>query len=324
MCKRKQSLYKLLKKTKNLKNLIILGDWNNTIEKTQSNNTQKIINGKLKATVKKFQDRLQLPDIHNTLSDGKINYTCTAGKSRTRIDRIYVSENLKQRILQYKIVPNYYSDHGGIEMLITWGRQITWGKGIWKMNTILLDDQEFNNRITDLIEGNKINKQGEKPTDPILEWENLKYKIKTIAISRSAKIRKENNSRKQMLPKRIVELQQKIDSGSKEQVRNEKDIRNYKKQLEHIEESKYEGARIRSRVEEMKECEKPNKKFYKYKEKLRGEQKQIECLTDDKGKERQKPSKIMRTIEIFYTNLYRSEGINRARKTKHTQHRQKN
>ena len=124
------------------------------------------------------------------------------GRTRTRIDRIYASEKLKQRIIQYKIIPNFHSDHDGIQITITWGRQISWGKGIWKMNTSLLDDQEFNNRITGLIQSIRINKQGGKSTDPKMEWENLKYKIKSIAISRSTEIRKEDNNRKQNTSKR--------------------------------------------------------------------------------------------------------------------------
>lgn len=84
-----------------------------------------------------------------------------------------MSENLKQRISQYKIIPNYHSDHDGIQISISWGRQLSWGKGIWKLNTSLLQDQDFNNKITGLMESMKINKQGGKTTDPIMEWELL-------------------------------------------------------------------------------------------------------------------------------------------------------
>ena len=70
----------------------------------------------------------------------------------------------------------------------------------------------FNNKIMGLLETLKINKQQGKVNDPIKEWENLKQKIKTVAITRSSEIKKDDNSRKRALQNNIIQLHQKIDN----------------------------------------------------------------------------------------------------------------
>ena len=70
-----------------------------------------------------------------------------------------------------------------------------------------------------------------------------------------------------------------------------------------MDEAEYEGIKIRSRYQYLTEGDKPTKFFYQDKEKTRGEQKQIECLIDEKGKERQSHEGIMKMIEAFYTPI---------------------
>ena len=84
--------------------------------------------------------KLDITDIHNTLHTGWVKYTFTGTRSRSRLDRIYMNDNIKQKVTKYKIILNHYSDHDGIKIEMTWGKKIKWGKGWWKLNTVLLQD----------------------------------------------------------------------------------------------------------------------------------------------------------------------------------------
>ena len=81
-----------------------------------------------------------LMDVHDVLNRASIKYifTSTRGARTHRVDRVYVGKVTMKRIHSYKIIPNHFSDHDGVEVLLTWGHQLKWGKGVWKLNADIL------------------------------------------------------------------------------------------------------------------------------------------------------------------------------------------
>ena len=70
----------------------------------------------------------------------------------TRLDRAYANKYTQRKIAQYKIVPNTFSNHDRIELKIKWGKRNKWGKGLWKLNSKILQDDEHKKIIGNTIE----------------------------------------------------------------------------------------------------------------------------------------------------------------------------
>ena len=95
-----------------------------------------------------LKNRLQrqnFKDAHESLNIGKIKYTFTTSnkKIRKRLDKFIYKSNLQNRLLEYYIKPNVFSDHEGIILKIDLGQRRKWGKGLWKLNNEILQEEKY-------------------------------------------------------------------------------------------------------------------------------------------------------------------------------------
>ena len=130
----------LFKKLEQMRNCILIGDWNILLKEEMSN---RGLNKYHKETSKRvshlFENWIEIHDIIRT----KLNYTFNANLYKARLDRIYIKANTHHKILNYEIIPTAHSDHKQIYLAIKWGNIPKWGRGIWKMNSNILKDNEF-------------------------------------------------------------------------------------------------------------------------------------------------------------------------------------
>ena len=154
--------------------------------------------------IKTLLDKLKIQDIHNLYRENKLQYTSKRRHYLTRIDRIYTNIETKRNIITYKIKPNFFSDHQALTIKLKWGIREKWGKGLWKLNSDILSDENYKKEIINAIEIHKINKQIDK--NSFILWDKLKERIKEISIEFSIKKRREERLKEEELQDRLEKI----------------------------------------------------------------------------------------------------------------------
>ena len=109
---------------------------------------------------------------------------------QSRIDYFLISRNIIPFVINFYITHTLISDHEFVGLKLDFSK-IERGGGIWIFNNQLLKDEIFNNAINDII-----NNSCECPlleTEPLIWWDNLKYKMKKRAMYHATKKRKLEN-----------------------------------------------------------------------------------------------------------------------------------
>ena len=288
--------------------------WNRRMHKGAIKQIEKLIKEKsLIDPHKCFVQKIKFTHTHH--SQIKVN-NCKL-QIRSRLDRIYLTKYLARKIINYRIIPTHFSDHDTVAIKLTFGNLLKWGKGNWKLNASLLKDEEFNNRIKAAIDTHFLNKLDDQH-ETFQEWDNLKETMKKIAIARSIEINKAMILEKVRLENLMLETQEKIDNNVNTNI-NQSRLKMVKQQLKEMEDDKLEGIKIRSRIDMYENDERPTAYFFN-KEKQRTEAKQINCLLDRYDNEQTEPDKIIEIVHDYYTDLYKSEGIDMRQANENINH----
>ena len=297
---------------KYLKNVIIIGDWNNMIQEEQcSKKMQYEHTMKARAIKHLFND---WQDIH-ILSNQTIKYTFCRKGYRARLDRAYIKKEEIQRILKYKIIPRTFSDHAAVEITLAYGMKAKWGMGNWSLNKELLQDERYRTRIRNHINIFQINAT---TSDILEEWDSFKDKVKTTTIQFATEKRKEQKDDIKELEAQLENVQGEIDMLG-ETDDNVMQMERIKENLKKHEEMKREGERIRAREEKYYLDERPTSYFFR-KEKKRGQNKQITLLVDDDNNYLEQKEEILEETHKFYQDLYKTTGSNTDQIKKNLKH----
>ncbi len=298
----KDFVEELFKNINNYRNVIMIGDWNCMLNEEMCN---KGLNDEHKRKAKHLKHHWEdWIDVHDNLKQN-IKYTYTKNDYRARLDRVYTKPNNMTKIINYKIQPTNHSDHDKVIIEIKWGDRPIWGKGIWKMNNTLLDNDDFTREVINILQIHGLNRPFYNPLEA---WDLFKKRIKEAAITISIKLSKNKKQKMENLKKLIKEIQENIDDGFHTE-ENHRNLQAAKKQLEEEEIGVHEGERIRAHEEKTQNDEKPNKYFFN-KEKSRGQTKQITILKDKDDNDLKEQEDIMTEIKRFYKELYTSQGTN--------------
>ena len=303
----------LFKIINNISNVIIIGDWNSVIKDNMCNKGRNSDHKKLSKLIE--NDFKNYQDIHETINTNN-KYTYTKGKYRARLDRAYISESNIQAILQYKIKLTTFSDHDQIQLTLKWGERITWGKGNWKLNTQLLKDEEYNKQIKNNLEIYKLNKQFYHPMEG---WDILKRNIKTTSIQYATEKHKNQKCDLEKLQEKLQNIIIEIDNETECTDTLIEMKRQLEQEIEQIEKDKYEGNRIRAKIEKIKHDEKSTKYFFR-KEKTTGQNKNIIILENENEENIEGKDNILKETEMFYKKLYQSTGTNQTQTNENLNH----
>lgn len=131
---------------KNEQNLIVLGDFNCTLDKSVDrypiNQNEDIGNIQLKLCI----DNNDLEDIWRIRYPTKKISTFARGNAKSRIDYIFTSSRINFRIEKCNIINCIYSDHDAIGLTIK-TNEIERGPGYWKLSSKIVESVEFKNTI---------------------------------------------------------------------------------------------------------------------------------------------------------------------------------
>ena len=224
----------------------------------------------------------------------------------TRLDYIFVSASLADLVSNTDITPSFLSDHDIPTMVIKQQKNFKRGKGFWKLNTNLLNDQQYIKGIQDLIKEVKQEKLGDVP-----KWEWMKYKIRKYSIAYSSTQKKDKENRLLIYDKKLqqykielIELENTEERCifTKENILYQ--IDKIQKDREELIEYKVRGAQIRSNCNWLMYGEKMSKYYFNLESSnyIRKNRQYIEKENGDKITD---PKNVLKEQDNFYKKLYK-------------------
>ena len=282
----------LLLKIETKQNLKLIGDWNFLEDEKMRKkaNFSQAMKLKAKEWKKLTTNVIEVHKLFNT----KLKYTFRTGDYQSILDRIYIKPQNILDISYYDIIVNHFSDHDRITLTLKWNpKQLKWGKGIWKLNTTLLHNEEYQYEIQCVINRFYLNNKILNPAD---NWDHVKKEIKTISIELAQEINRENINKCKILQENLEIIQYNIEQGDNSQETYDKLIR-VKKEIRKQEQQKAQGQILRYKEDKILYDEKSTKYFFK-KEKRKGQQNQIDSLINNENKIIQDKEEIINSRDI--------------------------
>ena len=301
--------------------VIMCGDWNlvlnfekDTLGYIRENNIKA--REKVEEIIRVFELtdtwRSQYPDLKR--------YTWTSAKKpiqMSRLDFFLVTADIHAKVIKHFITHRYRSDHSfiGIEIDLT---EITRGRGFWKFNTMLLQDEmyikmvkkEIENTISDYsVKSKALNDHNPLSVSKQMLFEIMKLRIRGITIPYCAKKKREMSRDEASLEKHIQDLEIKIsnlDIASNVDRENLfTNIAKCKEDLKILRQPKIKGMMLRSKAQIYELTDKPTNYFCNL-EKRNYINKLItrvnvgdRMVTDQKS--------ILQQLTKFYSDLYKSK-----------------
>ena len=272
-------------------NKIIAGDFNMISNKKDVMNwttTAKKLLNKYTKYLYPILATHTLKDLTLNKNTNTTEYTHFSTRNASRIDHAYASTNLIPSIrIETKYIGAF--DHKALDMHIT--SKNNWGKGIWKLNTSLMQQEQHQKEIKDLITDMMTEKCFLNTPDL---WEKMKEKIKRKFIEIGIRTKKAQNEKENKLKQELQIAQ----------IYNNQDrIMSIDQEMRHIERTKLEGAIIRSRINKNYSQDQPSKYFYNL-ERHRQQNQNIQQLHDEEGNIIENKDEILQRIENYYQKLY--------------------
>jgi len=283
------------------------GDWNiilnPKLDKWEGENTPQTQASKFLCEVIESENLL---DIWRVKNPEIKRYTWRRKKPlrQSRLDYWLITDVLIYKLIECDILPSIRTDHSLIQCKLTYSES-TRGKGYWKLNTSLLLDTEYEQRIkTMLIE---IKPELDQIEDRNLAWEMVKQNIRKISISYSIYKKGLYNKECERIKSELEALEIKLSNSHEDQeTENLVDQHDLVKKEWDDYHSKYtRGAIIRSKCQWVEEGEKCTSYFLNL-EKHNQEKKNITMLNIEHSNQCVKSQKdILLQIEQYYANVYR-------------------
>ena len=285
----------------NCEDIILCGDFNCVLSNEKDNIAGENHN---LDTIKKFNDLVTSCNLYDTwrlLNPENKEYTWSRknrlnGFTARRLDYIFTSESIIDRVTDCRIISVPFSDHRGSLLRIK-DSDILRGKGYWKFNNSLLYDREYLDTMNTYLR-----QYQSEHEDPQIDLEVLKIRIKelTMEYSKSKACRKRNETL--LLYNKLNDID-KILSVQPQCIESLRIRDQIKLKLEVIEKEKHRAAQVRSRAKWVEEGERSNKYFLGL-EKIRAKSKIMEQVKDENGNIIDEQSKIHDRQRKYFARLY--------------------
>ena len=245
---------------------IIAGDFNCTLEPKIDRRSGKEPHAAAMNSLRDLVTAAKLVDTYRRQNPDKITFTwssdCISINAASRLDRFYVSDFIYPLVINTQILDSYKSDHCLVSLRITNSNQKYNPSPHWCLNTDILDEPSYNAEIETFWKSWQQCKSDYK--SPSLWWEIGKNRIRLISKMYSRKRNKIFLAEENELNNIIGDLEKLPKPLSED---NASALENTENQLRIIQESKIQGACIRSRIKFANEFNTPSPYYYRYKKK---------------------------------------------------------
>ncbi len=212
--------------------IIIGGDFNLVLDNVlDQNGSKKHRNRKARESLLQYMTHYKLTDIfrHKFPTVKKFSRLQKLPAASSRLDFFLIDGSLVENVKNVDIVPGIMSDHN----MATLGADINpapRGRGYWKFNTSLLNDQRYKDKIRKVITYYKAeNHIGE--TDPHVRWDALKAVVRGETIRYASELKRRLNIKQIDLEKLIGETQDAILNNSETELGYTKNCSNLNRNL---------------------------------------------------------------------------------------------
>ena len=283
-------------------NCIIVGDFNLKSTRLDMARGKEFKNDASRKVFLKTMQEKQLIDVWRNENPNRREYSrrqMVMGElKQSRIDLCIAHQTMVKFIKNMVYKFTSFSDHAILSIEVGTGIERR-GGGVWCLNSTLLEEEGYRNKIVACIENGK--KNMDMCRNKGLWWERLKQKIRTISI-RYAKVRAFKEREKiKCLKDELAEEAERIDKDPKHSI--EKYIK-VKSKLDVYEQNKCMGAITRSREKYAMKGERCTGYFLGL-EKRKQERVYIEELENENGEIINDFVDIIGNVGTFYKNLYK-------------------
>lgn len=220
---------------------------------------------------------------------------------QSRLDYWFISYDAQDNVSNVNYVPSIATDHSALILELKFIDVIP-GKGYWKFNTSLCQDEKY---CTSLREEFELwLKQTNNIVDPRVRWDYLKYQIRRYTQKYSKHKAREHKAERIRLEKQVQTLESKLDM-------NPEQIRNYqqaKKALEKYYDHVTEGLIVRSKANWIEYGERSNKYFLTLEKQRKGKSTIRKLLKENNIIEDEQ--QVLQSVKSFYCELYKKQKVN--------------
>ena len=284
-----------------IQKVVIFGDFNCVLD-----NALDVISGKPhpRETVNAFNyfvDENQLTDIWRKNSKFLKDYTWSGGGNQMiarRLDFIFASPFLLPLITDCQILSVGHSDHRIVISDIEFN-YFERGKGNYKMNASIFENENFKLSIKALIEESKVELQD---LDPILKWESIKIKVREHIqlFGKYNNFKKREETRN--LRNRLLELERELANNISDTLL-QKEVHLVKNKLEILNLEKANAAKLRAKIQWIEDGEKCTK-FFLALEKHRGVSNTVYQIKDKNGILKTRGSEIVSVFAEHFSQVF--------------------
>ena len=215
------------------------------------------------------------------------------------LDMIFIDQSMVQFVNQVNISHGYRSDHKIVDITLQYNINPR-GPGYWKLNTSLLKDNDYVQKINQLL--NIELAQESNYSSKRTHWEIIKLTVRSSTLQFAARKAKSRANKIEALQRKITYWQNEGSITLFPKV--EKRIADLTNELNKLQVQRTEGAILRSKADFAELGEKPTKYYYNL-EKSRFNKKTIQRLKVD-NQYITNDKQIGEALTRYYKNLYTS------------------
>ena len=286
-----------------LDNVIILGDFNFvTMRIDRNSHALNVIDNAALQVWSDLEEECVLLDSFRVTSPKRIIYTYshTDKKSKSRLDRIYVTADLATKVEATNFDVSCFSDHKIVRVRIA--NEIERGNGSWIFNNSLINDQEFLNRLKNEVrEAREFKNTFEFKRD---FWDYQKMNIQSVTRMHSTK-------KAEIRRNEIFQIKSEIEQLEKLHpvyITDESKLKlsQLQEKMAKFEKNKIEGMKLRSKIASY-EIGEPKISYLAKLEKKSGERNCIYSLKDEQNVLKEGTENLLKITYNFYKKLYTKE-----------------
>jgi len=283
---------------KSNENTIIMGDFNTAASKDEPGNYMWQLN--------KFLKDLRYNDCDSLCNKGKKTFTFIGSSGKTRIDRIYIPDKLKKKILDCTYVDYVQSDHRAVIVKTNLANLINKkiSSPYWKMNVKVIEEEDYEINVKHLLNSCVIEKT---PNISILQWWDTIFKprLKEMTI-KYCTIRNRNiKLQKNFTSKCLEQLSEEIINGKDRY----DEYSNFKKQEAELFENKGQSLLIKGRLKGQVQNEQSSI-AHTINEMKRNESRTIDELENKLGDIKKLEWEKQNIVYDFYKDIFKIETKN--------------
>ena len=316
------SFFREIKELLNKENIdynILCGDFNIAMDQEMDTyNYKNTNNPQARKTLLEIISEYELSDIYRKLNPTSKRFTWRRRNpvKQARLDLFLASTNLLDLTKKCNINSSYRSDHSAIELELIISK-FKRGKGLWKFNSSLLESPEYIKLINKVIDEEKLKyalpvynpnflkanyTKFEMTIDDDLFLETLILRIRGETIKFSTMQKKALSTTEKQLIEDIETLEHESTGTS----HNQTLLSDKKAELENLRIRKTKGQLVRTRMQWLKDGERPSK-FLSNLENKNFIEKTIKKVKLDDGNNITQQEKILGQIQQYYSRLFENK-----------------